>query len=243
MPNHHPNLPLLTWLVTSCSNTHDHSWSFPIGYATNLYWMSPLTHSPTQCLPYPTLPHPPLPPGLAPPPRPHTCIQPASMPMHSSPGSAYPQHHLQPFYGHPHMHDDIMQPLPWLHPLALPMFSAMPFGPACPWTYDIHSSSAPTYAWCPWHHLWPCAPHDVTMHHLRLMASPMTCPSRCHPMTPWYYHMLHNDIIQHHYVIPWPTPCHDECLTSRWHHYSTWYHPDFMMTHPCHCRGSAKSIN
>jgi len=150
--------------------------------------------------------------------------------MHSGSAPANPQHHLRPIYGHPRMHDDIMQSLPWLRPLALPLLSAMPFGLACPRTYDICSSSAPTYAWRPWRHLWPCAPHDITMHHLRLMASPMMCPSRCHSTTPWYHHTLHDDIIRHHYVIPWPAPCHDECPTSRWHHCSTmissWLHDD-----------------
>jgi len=128
------------------------------------------------------------------------------------------------------MHDNIMQPLPWLRPSASPLLLATPIGPAYPQTYDARSSSAPMYAWHPWHHLWPCASHNITMHHLWLTASPMICPSQCHPTTLWYHHMLHNDIIWHHYVIPWPVPCHDKCLTSRWHHCSiitsSWLHDD-----------------
>jgi len=184
--------------------------------------------------------HPPLPLGLAPPPRLHTCICLASMPMCSGPAFAYLQHHLWPFYGHPRMHDDIMQPLPWLCPLASPMLSAMPFGPACPWTYDIHSSSASMYAWRPWCHLWPCAPHDVTMHHLRLMASPMTCPPRCHLTTPWYHHTPHDDIIRHHYNSLY-------VMTDAWHHNDIitppWHHPDSTMTRPRYHRSSATRLN
>jgi len=59
--------------------------------------------------------HPP-PPGLALPHRPHTCIQLASLPMHPGPTVAYFWHHLWLHHSHPCMHDNIMQPLPWLWP-------------------------------------------------------------------------------------------------------------------------------
>jgi len=59
--------------------------------------------------------------------------------MHSSSASAYLWHHLWPFYGHPHTHDDIMQPLPQLCPSALPSLSGMPLPlPALgPMTYAL----------------------------------------------------------------------------------------------------------
>jgi len=67
------------------------------------------------------------------------------------------------------------------------------------------------------------------MHHLQLTASPMMmCPSWCHPTTPQYHHILHNDIIWHHNITPWSAPYHNECLTSQWHYCSTiisfWLH-------------------